>query len=157
MGREGSGLLVGLLLGLGLGVDEAGLLRGVGGLEPDLGVGAGVPRAGGRVKLHGVLVALDLEALGSRAVLERSGRVGAVLALGLLVGLLVGLLLGLLLGGGRLGDGLGSSSGLGGLRSGTGALGSRGLVLGGVATGRLDGGLLGVTGQELALPLGEGL
>src|SRR6188768_4001309 len=121
MGREGSGLLVGLLLGLGLGVDEAGLLRGVGGLEPDLGVGAGVPRAGGRVELHGVLVALDLEALGSRAVLERSGRVGAVLALGLLVGLL----LGLLLGGGRLGDGLGSSSGLGGLRSGTGALGGR--------------------------------
>src|SRR6187200_3034583 len=127
MGREGSGLLVGLLLGLGLGVDEAGLLRGVGGLEPDLGVGAGVPRAGGRVELHGVLVALDLEALGSRAVLERGGRVGAVLALGrggLGLGL-VGLLLDLLLGGGRLGDGLGSSSGLGGLRCGTGALGGR--------------------------------
>src|SRR5680860_1311702 len=68
--------------GSGLRVDEAGRLCRVRRTEPDLGVGAAVPRAARGVELLGALVALDLETIGARAVVARSGRVSAVRAVG---------------------------------------------------------------------------
>src|SRR5262249_6169884 len=92
--------LVGVVLLAG-GPGEAGGLRGLGGGEPHLGLGLVVEPGAGLVVEHRVLVALDREALGLRAVRQRlvaARPVRRVLVLG-------GRLLGRLgtLGGGTLG------------------------------------------------------